>query len=285
MIYSMTGFGKAEANLFDKKIAVEIRSLNSKTLDINTRLPSRYREMEAGIRKQIAAGLQRGKIDFSLYYESTNGESASSINTPVVRSYMEQLAHIATLEDQDKLKIAMQLPDTLKIDREALDPTEKEQITALVQSVVEQLTVYRSDEGKVLQGDFEKRIALLTQQLQEIEQIDQARKQKIQEKLRDAVDELTQKIDQNRFEQELIYYLEKLDITEEKVRLNSHLNYFIETLEKTQSQGKKLGFIAQEIGREINTIGSKANDADLQKVVVQMKDELEKIKEQLLNVL
>lgn len=285
MIYSMTGFGKAEANLFDKKIAVEIRSLNSKTLDINTRLPSRYREMEAGIRKQIAAGLHRGKIDFSLYYESTNGESASSINSPVVRSYMEQLAHIATLEDQEKLKIAMQLPDTLKIDREALDPTEKERITALVQSVVEQLTVYRSDEGKVLQGDFEKRIALLTQQLQEIEQIDQARKQKIQEKLRDAVDELAQKIDQNRFEQELIYYLEKLDITEEKVRLNSHLNYFIETLEKTQSQGKKLGFIAQEIGREINTIGSKANDADLQKVVVQMKDELEKIKEQLLNVL
>jgi uncharacterized protein (TIGR00255 family) len=198
---------------------------------------------------------------------------------------MEQLAHIATLEDKDKLKIAMQLPDTLKIDREALDPTEKEQITALVQSVVEQLTVYRSDEGKVLQGDFEKRIALLTQQLQEIEQIDQVRKQKIQEKLRDAVDELAQKIDQNRFEQELIYYLEKLDITEEKVRLYSHLNYFIETLEKTQSQGKKLGFIAQEIGREINTIGSKANDADLQKVVVQMKDELEKIKEQLLNVL
>lgn len=285
MIQSMTGFGKSEAHLEDKKIAIEIRSLNSKTLDINTRLPSRYREMEAGIRKQIATYLERGKIDLSLYYESTNGENASSINAPVVKSYMQQLEPLATLDETEKLKIAIQLPDTLKIDREALEEDEKNQIMALITDVLTKLNQYRIDEGNALKSDFIARLSLLNQQLQEVESLDQRRKNKIQEKLRTAVAELQQKVDENRFEQELIYYIEKMDITEEKVRLENHLNYFEQTLASKQSQGKKLGFIAQEIGREINTIGSKANDAELQKVVVQMKDELEKIKEQLLNVL
>ena len=281
----MTGYGKSEATYNGLKVFLEVRSLNSKNLDVNTRIPNRYREMDAQIRKTIAAQLQRGKVDCSLFYESTDGQTNAVINLPVVESYMHQLDALAQVNDKEKLEIAMRLPDVLKVDRDNLEEAEKSLVHQLLEAVLKQLNAYRKDEGQALYDDFVKRLRLLQKYLSTVSAADPQRKEAVRQRLQEALAETKEKIDPNRFEQELIYYLEKFDITEELVRLENHLKYFEENLNAPQSQGKKLGFIAQEIGREINTIGSKVNDATVQHTVVQMKDELEKIKEQLLNVL
>lgn len=285
MVLSMTGYGKSEATYNGLKVFLEVRSLNSKNLDVNTRIPNRYREMDAQIRKTIAAQLQRGKVDCSLFYESTDGQTNAVINLPVVESYMHQLDALAQVNDKEKLEIAMRLPDVLKVNRDNLEEAEKSLVHQLLEAVLKQLNTYRKDEGQALYDDFVKRLRLLQKYLSTVSAADPQRKEAVRQRLQEALAETKEKIDPNRFEQELIYYLEKFDITEELVRLENHLKYFEENLNAPQSQGKKLGFIAQEIGREINTIGSKVNDATVQHTVVQMKDELEKIKEQLLNVL
>lgn len=284
MMQSMTGFGKAETTFEDKKITLEIRSLNSKNLDLNTRLPSFYKEMEAEFRKKIIGTLNRGKVDLALFYEANASESASEINIPVVQAYMEQLASF-DLKESEKLKIVIRLPDTLKAERESISTTEKKAVLSLADEVLQKITNFRQQEGESLQQDILERITKIGQFLETVKTVESQRIKKVRERLQNSLDELEVKVDENRFEQELIYYLEKFDITEEKVRLENHLSYFREITNTGHTQGKKLGFVAQEIGREINTIGSKANDAALQKIVVQMKDELEKIKEQLLNVL
>ena len=281
----MTGYGKSEATFNGLKVFLEVRSLNSKNLDVNTRIPNRYREMDAQIRKTIATHLQRGKVDCSLFYENTDGQTNAVINLPVVESYMKQLEALAQVNDKEKLEIAMRLPDILKVDRDHLEDAEKGLVHQLLDDVLKQLNTYRKDEGQSLYNDFVKRLHLLQKYLHTVAAADPQRKEAVRLRLQEALADIKEKIDPNRFEQELIYYLEKFDITEELVRLENHLKYFEENLNAPQSQGKKLGFIAQEIGREINTIGSKVNDATVQHTVVQMKDELEKIKEQLLNVL
>ncbi|MDO7576237.1 MAG: YicC family protein [Flavobacteriaceae bacterium] len=285
MILSMTGFGKTETQWEDKNLSVEIRSLNSKNADINLRTPSYLREMDTEIRKRIAQQLHRGKIDLNIFIEFNGQNAPSTINTSVVKSYIGQLKEIGGVSENEMMAIAMRLPDTLSSERETLQEVEKEAIFNLLNQVIKDIESYRRDEGKALEKDFLKRIDLIEGHLTSVIKIDPERSDKIEQKLRSALDDLKIEVDTNRFEQELIFYLEKFDITEEKVRLKNHLDYFKEVMKNDFPNGKKLGFIAQEMGREINTIGSKANHAELQKVVVQMKDELEKIKEQLLNVL
>ncbi|MDO7570262.1 MAG: YicC family protein [Flavobacteriaceae bacterium] len=285
MILSMTGFGKTETQWEDKNLSVEIRSLNSKNADINLRTPSYLREMDTEIRKRIAQQLHRGKIDLNIFIEFNGQNAPSTINTSVVKSYIGQLKEIGGVSENEMMAIAMRLPDTLSSERETLQEVEKEAIFNLLNKVIKDIESYRRDEGKALEKDFLKRIDLIEGHLTSVIKIDPERSDKIEQKLRSALDDLKIEVDTNRFEQELIFYLEKFDITEEKVRLKNHLDYFKEVMKNDFPNGKKLGFIAQEMGREINTIGSKANHAELQKVVVQMKDELEKIKEQLLNVL
>jgi len=281
----MTGFGKTETQWEDKNLSVEIRSLNSKNADINLRTPSYLREMDTEIRKRIAQQLHRGKIDLNIFIEFNGQNAPSTINTSVVKSYIGQLKEIGDVSENEMMAIAMRLPDTLSSERETLQEVEKEAIFNLLNQVIKDIESYRRDEGKALEKDFLKRIDLIEGHLTSVIKIDPERSDKIEQKLRSALDDLKIEVDTNRFEQELIFYLEKFDVTEEKVRLKNHLDYFKEVMKNDFPNGKKLGFIAQEMGREINTIGSKANHAELQKVVVQMKDELEKIKEQLLNVL
>ncbi|MGB5507770.1 YicC/YloC family endoribonuclease [Robiginitalea sp.] len=285
MIHSMTGFGKHVLQLPGKKITIEVKSLNSKSLDINARVPQVYREKELEFRNTIAGMLNRGKIDFSLYIESNGEEASTRINQSVVRDYMGQLGEIAPGDTLRLLEMALRLPDTLKTEREELDPEEFAVIQEALAKALEELQAFRLEEGKTLEADFAQRIKTLQKLLEEVKTMDEARLGSIRERLERAVADLRETADPNRFEQELIYYLEKYDITEEKVRLSKHLEYFLSTMDSEASNGKKLGFISQEIGREINTIGSKANDAVMQRIVVQMKDELEKIKEQMLNVL
>ncbi len=285
MIMSMTGFGKTETQWEDKNLSIEIRSLNSKNADINLRTPSYLREMDTEIRKRIAKQLHRGKIDLNIFIEFNGQKAPSTINTAVVKSYMDQLKTISDGSESEMMAIAMRLPDTLSSERETLQETEKEAVYTLIGQVLKDIENYRTDEGNALEKDFKKRLELIENHLQSVIKIDPERNEKIEQKLRSALEDLKIEIDANRFEQELIFYLEKFDITEEKVRLKNHLDYFKEVMNNDFPNGKKLGFIAQELGREINTIGSKANHAELQKIVVQMKDELEKIKEQLLNVL
>ena len=285
MIQSMTGYGKAEKQFDNKNISVELRSLNSKSLDLNTRLPYHLKEIENQLKKTIGEALVRGKVDLSLHIENTYLSNAKTINVNTVNQYIDQLSQIHQGDRFELLKVAMRLPDILKTDLEDLNDLEVVAIKDLLNVALEHLDSHRLDEGKTLEIEFLKRLEALSNLLTEAEKIDPERTQKVSEKLKDNLNELKVEIDQNRFEQELIYYLEKYDITEEKVRLKTHIDYFKETLDASVSSGKKLGFIAQEMGREINTIGSKANHAALQKVVVQMKVELEKIKEQLLNVL
>jgi uncharacterized protein (TIGR00255 family) len=285
MIQSMTGFGKAERQFDNKNISVELRSLNSKSLDLNTRLPYHLKEIENQLKKTIGEALVRGKVDLSLHIENTNLSNAKTINVNTVNQYIDQLSQIQDGNRFELLKIAMRLPDVLKTDLEDLNDLEVIAIKDLLNVAVKHLNSHRLDEGKTLEIEFLKRLEALRNLLAEAEEIDPERTQKVSDRLKDNLNDLKVEIDQNRFEQELIYYLEKYDITEEKVRLKTHIDYFTETLDTSVSSGKKLGFIAQEMGREINTIGSKANHVALQKVVVQMKDELEKIKEQLLNVL
>ena len=285
MIQSMTGFGKHVIQLPSKKITIEIKSLNSKSLDLNARIPSTYREKELELRRTIAGSLVRGKIDFSLYIENTGAETSSEVNEVVVRQYMKQLGHIVSGNEMGLLEIAMRMPDTMKTEREDIDEEEYKVINESLEEALKEINIFRTEEGKVLEADFESRIDVLKELLDKVAQMDPARLMTIRERLEKAVADLKTNLDTNRFEQELIYYLEKYDITEEKVRLLNHLEYFAAALKSDDSNGKKLGFISQEIGREINTIGSKANFAPMQQLVVQMKDELEKIKEQMLNVL
>ena len=285
MIQSMTGYGKAEIQFENKNYILELRSLNSKGLEINARLPIHVREIELQLKKSVGEFLKRGKIDLSLNIENMGESNAKTINVAAVNQYIEQLKVIEDIDRSELLRIAIKLPDTLKTDIEDFDKTEIELIKTLLKKTIDALIKFRSDEGKILETEFNKRLDNLEGLCKEVEIIDPERSSKIKEKLKSALDTLQAEIDHNRFEQELIYYLEKYDITEEKVRLKNHIDYFKKTLSSDTSNGKKLGFIAQEIGREINTIGSKANHARLQKLVIQMKDELEKIKEQLLNVL
>jgi uncharacterized protein (TIGR00255 family) len=285
MIYSMTGYGKSILQLPTKKITIELKSLNSKNLDLNARMPSIYREKELGIRKLLADRLVRGKIDFSIYVETTAEDTSTQINTPVVKQYINQLKNVVNGDDLELLKMAVRFPDALNTVREEIDETEWQAIENEINTTVNHITDYRLDEGKVLETDFKNRIINIESILEQVIAMDPERVEAVRERLLKGIEELKEKYDENRFEQELVYYIEKFDITEEKVRLKNHLEYFIEALNSKDSNGKKLGFISQEIGREINTIGSKSNYAPMQQLVVQMKDELEKIKEQLLNVL
>jgi uncharacterized protein (TIGR00255 family) len=286
MIYSMTGYGKSVLQLPTKKVTVELKSLNSKSLDLNARMPSIYREKELAIRKQLADRLERGKIDFSIYVEATAEDISTQINAPVVKQYMEQLRKVVNTGDEiELLKMAVRFPDSLNTVREEIDETEWDIIQNEINTAVEDLSSHRLDEGKVLEQDFNKRVSIIDNLLEQVIAMDPERILGVRERLLKGVEELKDKYDENRFEQELVYYIEKFDITEEKVRLKNHLNYFIECINSEDSNGKKLGFISQEMGREINTIGSKSNYSPMQQLVVQMKDELEKIKEQLLNVL
>jgi uncharacterized protein (TIGR00255 family) len=282
----MTGFGKASLQLATKKITVEVKSLNSKGLDLNVRIPSVYREMELGLRNEVAARLERGKIDLSVYIELTGEQTSTKINVPIVQAYMQQMKAVLPQADETELmKMAVRMPDALKTEREEIDENDWVEIQKVIQEALANIAQFRVDEGASLHKEFSLRIGNIRRYMQEALQLDPERVQAIKDRLQTAIAELQVQVDENRFEQELIYYLEKLDITEEKVRLTNHLDYFIETLNGSEANGRKLGFITQEMGREINTMGSKANHASMQKLVVQMKDELEKIKEQVLNVL
>ncbi|MGB0375712.1 MAG: YicC/YloC family endoribonuclease [Flavobacteriaceae bacterium] len=285
MIASMTGFGRAEQTLETRKISVEIRCLNSKNLDLNARIHSFFRELEPEIRKTIGNQLSRGKIDLSIYLELVNGQSPTSINTEVVQNYIQQLQEIETVSPADALQMAIRLPDALKTEKETIDEATADVVKQLIQKALTDVDQHRKEEGLSLQKDLMEQVESIRKQLQTIAQLAPERMQNIRERIQKNLEELQTEHDANRFEQELIFYTEKLDINEELVRLENHLNYFSEIAEAPNSSGKKLGFIAQEIGREINTIGSKAQYAPMQKVVVLQKDALEKIKEQLLNVL
>jgi uncharacterized protein (TIGR00255 family) len=286
MILSMTGFGKASLQLETKKITVEVKSLNSKGLDLNTRMPSVYRENELALRNLLAQKLERGKVDFSLYVEVTGEDTSSKINAPIVKAYMAQLKTILpNADDTELMKMAIRMPDTMKTEREEIDENEWKQIQTVIDEAIENMLSFRKSEGASLEKEFTLRIENIRNYMNQALVLDPERVNNIKERLQTAIDELKVNVDTNRFEQELIYYLEKLDITEEKVRLTNHLDYFLQTLNGSEANGRKLGFITQEMGREINTMGSKSNHAGMQKLVVMMKDELEKIKEQVLNVL
>ena len=286
MILSMTGFGKASLQLETKKITVEVKSLNSKGLDLNTRMPSVYRENELALRNLLALKLERGKVDFSLYVEVTGEDTSSKINAPIVKAYMAQLKTILPdADDTELMKMAIRMPDTMKTEREEIDENEWKQIQIVIDEAIENMLSFRKSEGASLEKEFTLRIENIRNYMNQALVLDPERVNNIKERLQTAIDELKVNVDTNRFEQELIYYLEKLDITEEKVRLINHLDYFLQTLNGSEANGRKLGFITQEMGREINTMGSKSNHAEMQKLVVMMKDELEKIKEQVLNVL
>ena len=287
MILSMTGYGKAESNAHNKKFTVEIKSLNSKQIDMNVRMPSSYRDKELVIRKFLSSALGRGKIDCSLFVEHTGIEKTANINAEVVKKYYQDLKAIAQeLDNKDELMGAvMRMPEVMKVEKEELDPQEWQSIEKLIHEAAQALTQFRKDEGKSLADDFKLRIENIRTLMQSIEKEENQRVANIRERIVEKLGDLKSTIDENRLEQELIYFLEKLDVTEELVRLSNHLNYFLETMDSSISEGKKLGFICQEIGREVNTIGSKSNNAEMQQQVVQMKDELEKIKEQILNVL
>ena len=288
MIQSMTGYGKAVLQLSTKKVTIEIKSLNSKNLDLNVRIPSYYKEKELNVRKKLAKKLVRGKVDFSIFVEMTADETSTTINNGVVNQYMQQLRNVVqsgTSEDLELLKMAISMPDALKTEREELDEEDWNLIDEKIEEALTKIVQYRIDEAKSLEIDFKERIANIKKYLEEVNALDNDRIENVKARLKKAIDDLRVETDENRFEQELIYYLEKLDINEEKVRLANHLDYFLQTLASEESNGKKLGFIIQEMGREINTTGSKANFAPMQKAVIQMKNELEQIKEQILNVL
>ena len=282
----MTGFGKSLLQLTHKKVIIEIKSLNSKAIDLNTRIAQAYKEKELVLRKLISDTLERGKIDFTLTIENTSETSSSTLNSPIVRGYIQQMQAITPdAPEVELLKMAVRMPDALTTPVEEVDESEFAQIEELLVLALKQLQDFRRSEGAILEKDFVLRIKNIQALLSQVETLDIERLAAIRNRMEKAIEEIKDRVDENRFEQELIFYLEKLDITEEKVRLANHLNYFLTTLEEPQSNGRKLGFIAQEIGREINTLGSKANHAQMQQIVVLMKNELEKIKEQVLNIL
>ncbi len=287
----MTGYGKSVGEINNKKIIVEIKSLNSKQLDISTRISPLYREKELEIRSLINQKLERGKIDFSLFIDNSGKENGTKINQSIIKSYYEQLQEIAKETEipvtQDWLALIMRMPDTMKTDVEELDEDEWLEIVKLIEEALDQVNEFRIQEGKILEEVFIVNINRIGELLAEIEPFEAERIEKIKNRLEENLQTISDKIeyDRNRLEQELIFYIEKLDVNEEKVRLKNHLDYFLKTMKTEKSAGKKLGFIAQEIGREINTLGSKSNHSEMQKIVVMMKDELEQIKEQVLNTL
>lgn len=292
MIKSMTGFGKTTVEVGNKKVVIEIKSLNSKQLDLNLRMPNLYKEKEMEVRGMVKEWLDRGKVDMFIYFDNSESEKEVQINRSVVAQYFNQMLEIAesleAVPDKGELlQTVMRFPDTLQTKTEELKEEEWSQLKAGVETALEAMNHFRMQEGKALIEDIVHRVRLIQDLSAQVPQFEKKRVEVIRQKLQEKLTEWTdvKNIDQNRMEQEIIYYLEKLDITEEKVRLANHCKYFIETVEKEEAPGRKIGFIAQEIGREINTMGSKANDHDIQKLVVRMKDELEKIKEQSLNVL
>ncbi len=291
MIYSMTGFGKAIVELPQRKITVEIKSLNSKQLDLSMRVPQIYKALEMDIRSEIAQRLERGKVDFSIQIENkASGDSSTQINTDIIKKYYEQLKAATTAlqipEPTDWLPTLLRLPDTLKSETAEASDDENEAVKRAVNEAIDHLIEFRAQEGLMLQKLFTEKIGNIARLLTEVEPYEKERTEKIKARIVDALSKIENfDYDKNRMEQEMIFYIEKLDINEEKNRLDNHLKYFIETMDGHYGQGKKLGFISQEIGREVNTMGSKANHAELQKIVVRMKDELEQIKEQILNVM
>lgn len=290
MIRSMTGFGKYTCELPDKKVDIEIKSLNSKQLDLNMRMPQIYRDREFDIRNLFAAEVQRGKVELTITVESAVPDKIPQINEQIFEHYYKRLKSIAENlginESTDFIRTILYLPETMKVEQNQVDEDEWRVVRHGILEALEAMKQFRIQEGAALYEDIMHHIDLIESLSQEVEKYEKSRIDRIRGRIRESLDELADRtIDQNRFEQELIYYLEKLDVTEEKVRLRNHIAYFRETIAEDDQVGKKLGFITQEIGREINTLGSKANDSDIQKLVIQMKDELEKIKEQLLNVL
>ena len=291
MLYSMTGYGKAELELSGKKISIEIKSLNSKQIDLNVRIPYVYNEKELSLRTLLSKRLERGKISFFMNSESVGSHSDYSINKELAAQYFRELREVAQMvesEEGDLLAAITRLPDVVKQADDSVDETEWEQIMQAVATALDKMEQFRQQEGTTLEEDFRLRIGNILNLLEQVAPYEESRIERVKNKLNQELIKQVEegKIDRNRFEQELIFYLEKFDITEEKVRLKKHCDYFLETMAAPQkSKGKKLGFILQEIGREINTLGSKANEPNLQQIVVQMKDELEKIKEQALNIL
>jgi len=289
MLKSMTGFGKAECLLPSKKLTIEVKSLNSKQIDTGTRLPAIYKSKELEIRQILSKALERGKVECSFHYEMIEG-AAATINTAVVKDYIKQLSTVTNelgLGSNDILSTAMRLPDTVISEKNEIIEEEWDSVRDALESAIRELDEFRIQEGAALEKDLESGIKSIQKSQQKIGPFEQERIEKLKGRILGNLEELKLKeeIDHNRFEQELMFYIEKLDINEEQVRLKNHLDYFLEILEQGSPNGKKLGFISQEIGREINTLGAKANHKEIQRLVVDMKDELEKIKEQLLNVL
>jgi uncharacterized protein (TIGR00255 family) len=289
MLKSMTGFGKATKEFENKTVSVEIRSLNSKNIDLSLRLSSIYRDKEHELKSEISKLLERGKIDLSIYVESKQVETPVQINSDLAKSYYNQLKQLAAELNEPTTNLmshVLKMPDVLKAERKEPNENDWKDIQEVVYSAIASLNKFREDEGKSIEKDFMDRLTIIADSLEKIKEHDASRIQNIRDRIHKNLEEVVgkDKIDNNRFEQELIYYIEKLDINEEKVRLKTHLDYFLKTM-KEPAGGRKLNFIGQEIGREVNTIGSKANDAEMQKLVVLMKDELEKIKEQTNNVL
>ena len=283
----MTGFGRSQVSVKGKKMSVEIRSVNSKSLDTNFRLPSIYREKETELRNSLSTKFGRGKIDLSVYVESSSEEKPAVLNKAAAKNHWKGLKNLCKelkLDEKDLLSTILRMPDVMKVEREKPDEKEWKLILLAIEKAGNDLDKFRMAEGKALENDLRKRLGIITKLLLIVAKKDEERVPMIKEKIRKQMVDIAAKIDQNRFEQEIIYYVEKLDITEEKVRLKTHCDYFLNTMKESEC-GRKLNFISQEIGREINTIGSKANNAEIQMVVVHMKDELEKIKEQLNNVL
>lgn len=286
MIASMTGFGKSILELPEKKITIEIRSLNSKTLDLNTRIPSYYREKEIEIRNIISEKVQRGKIDFNMQVELNPAARTQKLNAELIKQYIADFKEITPdISEADILPVVMRMPDVMNFSQEDISDDEWNAIKKTVTDAINALNQYRIDEGAVLEKELLNYVNNILNLLTQVDQFEGERIVTIKDRFNKRLEELNVEIDQNRFEQEMIYFLEKLDVTEEKVRLKNNCEYFIKELQQEGSNGKKLGFISQEIGREINTLGSKSNHSEMQKIVVQMKDELEKIKEQSLNVL
>ena len=290
MIYSMTGFGKATAELAKRKITVEVKSLNSKQLDLSVRMPNLYKENEMAVRNLLSRRLERGKVDFLIYIENIGTETATQINQNVVEAYHAQIKESARKlgidTPSDWYQVLLRMPDVLKYESQEADAEEWSQVAKIVDEAIDQMIAFRKQEGAMLEKLFQEKVANISNLLAEVEPYEAERVEKVKARITEALQKIEDfDYDKNRFEQEMIYYIEKLDINEEKSRLANHLNYFIETMKSGKGQGKKLGFIAQEMGREINTMGSKSNHAEMQQIVVRMKDELEQIKEQVLNVM
>ena len=285
MIISMTGFGKSETKFQRKKLNVEIRSLNGKNIDLNFRIPYKYREIESKIRTKINGELSRGKIDLLININLQDEDKSSSLNYTVIKKYIDELKKISDSSEAELLKMAIRLPESIKIEKEDISKEEKKILFKIIDRAIIKLNQYRTSEGKSIEKDFKSRIKSIYKLVKNVDKLAPKRKEKIRKKIEVLSRQNLKEIDNKRMEQEIFYFIEKLDINEEIVRLKSNLKYFEKIMSEKSPNGKKLTFITQEIGREINTLGSKANDEGLQKTVVEMKDELEKIKEQLLNVL